>query len=48
MIEAVIAIGEPEIKSKVYLHVNVDIVTDMDSLRTLKPGECIEGVIWYQ
>ncbi len=40
--------SKTEIKSKVYLPVNVDIVTDMDSLRTLKPGECIEGVIWYQ
>lgn len=39
--------SKTEIKSKVYLPVNVDIVTDMDSLRTLKPGECIEGVIWY-
>ncbi len=31
--------SKTEIKSKVYLPVNVDIVTDMDSLRTLKPGE---------
>ena len=34
-------------KSRIYLPVNLDANADIFTLRTLKPGESIEGRIWY-
>lgn len=36
-----------ELKSTIYLPVNVEADVDIFALRTLKPGESIEGKMWY-
>lgn len=39
---------QTEIKSTVYFPVNMDPNTNIDALRTLKPGESIIGKLWYR
>lgn len=37
-----------EIKSTLYFPVNMKPNTDISALRTLNPGECIKGKLWYR